>query len=182
MPRQRPKLIIALKRVGVARQIIANQHVLIANLSAARQSTVTAETALQIYLSALKHIEDHEQKLARNVAARNMKPKRTSIDLVRHNSNPATWFFKTSHLAWKPASARPRKSTDLVAVTIASPILRLVLRPSAGGLAHIAEAYFTGDCHGQSKETCSDAREEFATWQGNCKARVEEGGKVFNTH
>jgi hypothetical protein len=59
MPRKSPKLFIALKRVGVARQIVADQYVLIANLSAARQSTVTAETALQIYLSAQKHLEEH---------------------------------------------------------------------------------------------------------------------------
>ena len=50
-------------RVARAKRIVADQRVLIANLRAAGQPTLDAESSLQIYLTALKSLEDHERKI-----------------------------------------------------------------------------------------------------------------------
>ncbi len=63
MPRQDPKLIVAAARAAEARRIVAGQRLLIETLKASRQPTEEAEVALQLYVSALKVLEGHEQGL-----------------------------------------------------------------------------------------------------------------------
>ena len=63
MPRQDPKLIVAAARAAEARRIVAGQRLLIETLKASRQPTEEAEVALQLYVSALKVLEGHEQRL-----------------------------------------------------------------------------------------------------------------------
>ena len=62
MPRKKPKVILAAHRAAEARRIVAEQHALIVTLEESGQSTIDAERALRIYISALKHLEDHERK------------------------------------------------------------------------------------------------------------------------
>lgn len=63
MPRKRPELVLLTQRIAVARKIIAKQQTLVAALRASGQPTVEAENALQTYLSALRHLEDHARKM-----------------------------------------------------------------------------------------------------------------------
>jgi hypothetical protein len=59
----RPKLVVAALRSAQARRVVANQRDLIARLKAAGHPTSEAEQLLQTYLSMLKHLEAHQQKL-----------------------------------------------------------------------------------------------------------------------
>jgi hypothetical protein len=63
MPRTKPKVILAAHRAAEARRIVADQHLLIVTLNALGRPTVDAERALQTYVSALMHLEDHEHKV-----------------------------------------------------------------------------------------------------------------------
>ena len=60
MPRKQPKLILAAFRAAEARRIVANQRGLIAVLQAKGEPTLEAEGMLEVYLSSLKLLEDHE--------------------------------------------------------------------------------------------------------------------------
>src|SRR5208282_5565955 len=55
---------LAASHTANARRIVANQYVRITRLKLAGQSTVGAETSLEIYLSALKLLEDQERKIS----------------------------------------------------------------------------------------------------------------------
>ena len=61
MPRKKPALISAAHRAGEARRIVANQQELIARLKASGHPTLDAKLALRTYVSALKHLENHER-------------------------------------------------------------------------------------------------------------------------
>jgi hypothetical protein len=79
MPRKSPRLILAAERAAEARRIVARQEQLIAGLRASGQSTLEAEQNLQLYMSALKTLEGHEQKLrderrAKRRETKNRKP------------------------------------------------------------------------------------------------------------
>lgn len=63
MPRKKPKLIAAARRVAEATRIVAEQRALIARLKASGNPVVDAEAALQMYLGALKLLEDHERRI-----------------------------------------------------------------------------------------------------------------------
>jgi hypothetical protein len=76
MPRKKAKLIVAAHRVAEARRIVANQHELIVTLKALGQPTVDAERALQTYLSALKHLEDHERRVRAESKAKKRETKK----------------------------------------------------------------------------------------------------------
>jgi hypothetical protein len=79
MPRKHATLIAAAERVAEARRLVASQEALIANLRLARRPTADAEAALFTYLSALRHLEDHERKIKEGVKPRfgeTMKKKR----------------------------------------------------------------------------------------------------------
>ena len=60
VPRKQPKLILAAFRAAEARRIVANQRGLIAVLQAKGEPTLEAERMLEVYLSSLKLLEDHE--------------------------------------------------------------------------------------------------------------------------
>ena len=70
MPRKHAILIAAAERVAEARRLVARQEALIANLRVAKRPTTDAEAALFTYLSALRHLEDHERKIKQG-----LKPK-----------------------------------------------------------------------------------------------------------
>jgi hypothetical protein len=61
---------------GRARRIVANQHGLIARLKASGHSTVDAEGTLRMYISACKHLEDHEQKVRTEGKAKKRETKK----------------------------------------------------------------------------------------------------------
>ena len=63
MPRKKAELIVAAQRIAEARRIASAQRDLVARLKATGQPAWEAESALQSYLSSLKHLEDHEEKL-----------------------------------------------------------------------------------------------------------------------
>jgi hypothetical protein len=63
MPRQDPKLIVAAARAAEARRIVAGQRLLIETLKASGKAAQDAEVVLQLYMSALKVLEGHEQRL-----------------------------------------------------------------------------------------------------------------------
>ena len=65
MVREKPRLPLLVQRITEARQIVADQHKLIAELKAATQSTLDAEVALELYRSSLKHLEGHELRRRR---------------------------------------------------------------------------------------------------------------------
>jgi hypothetical protein len=50
--------------------IVADQEALIANLRAAKRPTANAEAALYTYLTALRHLEDHERKIKEGLKAK----------------------------------------------------------------------------------------------------------------
>ena len=70
MPRKHSLLVAAAKRLAVARRLIADQQDLIARLRALKQTTTDAEAMLQTYRSALRHLEDHEDKIKQDLKAR----------------------------------------------------------------------------------------------------------------
>lgn len=76
MPRKNTKLGVAERRTAEARQIVARQQELIAKLKALGQPTVEAELTLQTYVSALKLIEAHEDKVRAEVRAGKHETKR----------------------------------------------------------------------------------------------------------
>ncbi len=65
MPRKQPKLILAAYRAAEARRFVANQRGLIAMLKSRGEPTFEAEGMLEVYLSSLKLLEDHEYKIRR---------------------------------------------------------------------------------------------------------------------
>ena len=75
MPRKHGTLVVASQRVAEARRVVANQEALIANLRVAKRPTEDAVAVLVTYLSALRHLEDHERKIKDELKAR--KPPRT---------------------------------------------------------------------------------------------------------
>jgi len=70
MPRKHAALVVASQRVAEARRLIADQQGLIARLRALKQPTTDAEAMLQTYRSALRHLEDHEDKIKQDLKAR----------------------------------------------------------------------------------------------------------------
>jgi hypothetical protein len=70
MPRKEVKLIVAAQRAAEARRIVENQRGLIATLKAKGESTIDAEAMLQVYLSSLKLLEDHEQRIRKEREAK----------------------------------------------------------------------------------------------------------------
>lgn len=63
MPRNNPKLILAAIRAAEARRIVARQERLIAGFKASGKPTLEAEQYLQMYISALKLLEDDEHTI-----------------------------------------------------------------------------------------------------------------------
>jgi hypothetical protein len=76
MPRKKVKLVVAAHRVAEARRIVDEQNTLIAKLQAAGQPTVEAQRALQSYVSALKHLEEHERMLRQENRAKRRETKK----------------------------------------------------------------------------------------------------------
>lgn len=76
MPRKQPKLILAAHRAAEARRIFADQRGLIAMLEAKGESSLDAEGMLEVYLSSLKLLEDHEWKLRQERNAKKSETKK----------------------------------------------------------------------------------------------------------
>ena len=76
MPRKQPKLILAAYRAAEARRIVANQRALIAVLQAKGEPTLEAEGMLQVQLSSLKLLEDHEWKIRQERKAKKSETKK----------------------------------------------------------------------------------------------------------
>ncbi len=76
MPRKQPKLILAAYRAAEARRIVANQRGLIAMLKSKGEPTVEAEGMLEVYLSSLKLLEDHEWKVRQDRRAKKRETKK----------------------------------------------------------------------------------------------------------
>jgi len=77
MPRKQPKLISAAYRAVEARRIVAHQRGLVAMLQAKGEPTSDAEGMLQVYLSSLKLLEDHEWKIRQERKAKKGETKKT---------------------------------------------------------------------------------------------------------
>ena len=77
MPRKQPKLILAAYRAAEARRIVAHQRGLIAMLQAKGKSSLDAEGMLEVYLSSLKLLEDHEWKIRQERKAKKGETKKT---------------------------------------------------------------------------------------------------------
>ena len=74
MPKkQRPDLIQLEARIAIVRRVVANQQARIAALLAAGDSAIDAERILQMYLSSLRHLEDHGRKSRRRYGRRPKK-------------------------------------------------------------------------------------------------------------
>jgi hypothetical protein len=73
-------LIVAATRLARARDIVANQHTLIARLRFLGQPTDDAEKSLQSYESSIRHLEQHESKLREE-----FRRKRTGYDRTRYD-------------------------------------------------------------------------------------------------
>jgi hypothetical protein len=73
----RPKLVVAALRSAQARRVVAKQRDLIARLKAAGHLTSDAEQMLQTYLSMLKHLEAHHQKLGDERRAKKTETKKS---------------------------------------------------------------------------------------------------------
>jgi len=76
MPRKKANLIVAAHRAAEARRIVADQHALIGRLKASGHPTLDAERALQTYLSSLRHLEDHEDKVRTEGKAKKRETKK----------------------------------------------------------------------------------------------------------
>jgi hypothetical protein len=76
MPRKQPKLILAAHRAAEARRIVANQRGLIAMFKTKGESTLDAEGMLEVYLSSLKLLEDHEWKIRQEREAKKRETKK----------------------------------------------------------------------------------------------------------
>jgi hypothetical protein len=76
MPRKRAKLVVTAHRTAEARRIVGDQHKLIERLKALGHPTLDAERALQTYVSALKHLEDHERRLGKEGEAKKRETKK----------------------------------------------------------------------------------------------------------
>jgi hypothetical protein len=61
--RNYPKITLAAMRTAQARRIVAAQHQLIEGLKMTGSPALDAERTLMIYLSSLRHLEAHEDKL-----------------------------------------------------------------------------------------------------------------------
>jgi hypothetical protein len=106
MPRKKPKLILAADRVAKARKIVADRRELIMTLKASGRSTLAAEHTLQIFVSSLKHLEDHERRIREEDKAkpretkkvwriRNRTPVR-QVSVARIRANAAAMGFLRS--------------------------------------------------------------------------------------
>ena len=71
MPRRDPKLVAAASRAAEGRRIVAGQQLLIETLKASGKPSQDAEVSLQLYVSALKVLEGHEQRLREQRRAKN---------------------------------------------------------------------------------------------------------------
>ena len=69
-------MIVAAHRAAEARRAVENQRGLIAVLKAKGESTVEAEATLQMYLSSLKLLEDHEQRIRKKRKAKKGETKK----------------------------------------------------------------------------------------------------------
>jgi len=78
MPRKHPKLIVAAHRAAEARRAVENQRGRIAVLKAKGESTLEAEATLQMYLSSLKLLEDHESKIRQERKAKKSETKKAT--------------------------------------------------------------------------------------------------------
>jgi hypothetical protein len=66
MPKkQRPELIQLEARIAIVRRIVADQQALIVRLLAGGEFALDAERTLQMYLSSLRHLEDHARRFRR---------------------------------------------------------------------------------------------------------------------
>ncbi len=79
MPKPNPKLIVASMRTAEARRAVDNQRGLIARLKVAGQPTLEAEQSLQTYLSMLRHLEVHEERLRKERRAQKTETKKPKI-------------------------------------------------------------------------------------------------------
>ncbi len=77
MPRKEAKLVVAAQHAAEARRIVANQRGLIATLKAKGEPTVDAEGVLEVYLSSLKLLEDHEWKIRKERKAKKGETKKS---------------------------------------------------------------------------------------------------------
>jgi hypothetical protein len=84
--------LLAACRVAEARQIVADQHALIARLTAMDRPTFEAKGWLQTYLSALKLLEAHEDRIRED-----NKAKRGETRKVRAGSNMAHKLDEPPH-------------------------------------------------------------------------------------
>lgn len=80
MPRKHATLVVASERVAEARRIVANQEALVATLRVAKRPTANAEAALFTYLSALRHLEDHERKIKKGLKAKIGETRKQILD------------------------------------------------------------------------------------------------------
>ncbi len=69
-------MILAAYRAAEARRIVANQRGLIAMLKSKGEPTVEAEGMLEVYLSSLKLLEDHEWKVRQDRRAKKRETKK----------------------------------------------------------------------------------------------------------
>jgi len=76
MPKRDTKLVVAEGRTAEARQIVARQSELIAELKASEQPTIDAERTLVTYISVLKHLEAYEAVVRADVNARKHETKK----------------------------------------------------------------------------------------------------------
>jgi len=77
MPRKQPKLILAAHRAAEARRIVAHQRGLVAMLQAKGEPTSDAEGMLQVYVSSLKLLEDHEWEIRKERKAKKRETKKS---------------------------------------------------------------------------------------------------------
>lgn len=80
MPRKQPKLILAAHRVAEARRIVARQLAAIAVLKAKGKSSAEAEGMLDVYLSSLKLLEEHEWKIRQERKAKKGETKKPRLN------------------------------------------------------------------------------------------------------
>lgn len=80
MPRRSPQLILAIERATEARRIVARQQQLVEGLKASGKPTLEAEEILQLYVSALNALEDHERRLKEERKAKNRQSKKRTSE------------------------------------------------------------------------------------------------------